>query len=72
MLVRDDLSADMIRFIAGAEDVAHLPVFIDALDRRGFSDDDVAGILGGNALRLYGAVFTAAAPEVDATLSRSP
>jgi len=62
-LLRDDLPTDLLNFVTGAEDVAHLPVFIDALARRGFSDEHLAGILGGNALRLYRTVFTASAPQ---------
>ena len=56
-LKRDGLPADLMTFIAGAEDVSRLPVFLEALLRRGFSETDLIGILGGNALRLYKHVF---------------
>ena len=56
-LVRDNLPPNLMNFIAGAESVSRLPVFIEALLRRGFSEDDVAGILGQNALRLYSAIL---------------
>lgn len=68
-LLRDGLPTDLLNFVTGAEDVAHLPVFMDALARRGFSDDDLAGILGGNALRLYRSVFTASAPHAQVIAS---
>jgi membrane dipeptidase len=56
-LKRDGLPDDLLTFIAGAEDVSRLPVFLEALLRRGFSETDLTGILGGNALRLYRQVF---------------
>lgn len=58
-LRRDNLPADLLTFVRGAETVARLPVFIEALARRGFTDEELAGILGGNALRLYRTVFSA-------------
>jgi microsomal dipeptidase-like Zn-dependent dipeptidase len=58
-LQRDNLPHNLMTFITGAEDVAHLPVFIEALVQRGFSDEELSGILGENALRLYESIFTA-------------
>lgn len=57
-LVRDNLPPNLMNFITGSESVSLLPVFIDTLLRRGFNDDDVTGILGANALRLYSAVLS--------------
>ncbi|MCB2203315.1 dipeptidase [bacterium] len=57
-LRRDNLPDDLLTFIHGAESVDRLPVFIDALARRGFSDDELTGIVGGNALRLYGRILS--------------
>ncbi len=58
-LTRDNLPSDLLTFVHGAETVAQLPVVVEALARRGFTDEELAGILGGNALRLYRDVFTA-------------
>ena len=54
---RDRLPATTMDFIAGAEDVRSLPVFIEALAARGFTDTELAGMLGGNALRVYAAIL---------------
>jgi membrane dipeptidase len=62
-LLRDGLPSDLLTFAAGAETAAQLPVFIEALLRRGFSESDLTGILGGNALRVYRTVFTASSTE---------
>lgn len=58
---RDGLPPDTMNFITGAENVARLPVFVEALAARGFSDVELAGILGGNALRVYSSIL----PETD-------
>ncbi|MBE0645806.1 MAG: membrane dipeptidase [Bacteroidetes bacterium] len=57
-LQRDQLPADLMTFVHGAETVRTLPVFIQALADRGFSDDELIGILGGNALRIYSTVLS--------------
>jgi membrane dipeptidase len=36
----------------GMEDATHLPQITKALRERGYSDDDICKILGGNTLRL--------------------
>lgn len=41
----------------GAEDVACFPRITEKLLARGFADDEVRGILGGNLLRLFGQVW---------------
>jgi membrane dipeptidase len=41
----------------GLEDVSKLPYLTAELISRGYSDDDMAGILGGNYLRVFEAVF---------------
>ena len=56
-LQRDRLPADMMKFITGAESVRTLPVFVEALSARGFSDEELTGILGGNALRIYATIL---------------
>lgn len=56
-IARDQLPADTMDFITGAEDVRSLPVFIEALAARGFTDTELAGILGGNALRVYSSIL---------------
>jgi membrane dipeptidase len=56
-LRRDGLPGDMMKFVTGAESVRTLPVFVEALARRGFSDDELAGILGVNALRVYSSIL---------------
>ena len=44
---------------AGMEDISKIPNLVDGLSRRGFSDDDIEKILGGNTLRLMRAVEAA-------------
>jgi membrane dipeptidase len=44
----------------GMEDVSSLPKLTTALLERGYSPDDVRGILGGNVLRLMDKVEAAA------------
>jgi membrane dipeptidase len=36
----------------GMEDCTHLPQITEALMRKGYSDDDIRKILGGNLLRV--------------------
>ncbi|MBR9975438.1 MAG: membrane dipeptidase [Bacteroidetes bacterium] len=54
---RDGLPPDTMDFVAGAEHVGLLPVFVHALSARGFSDGELTGILGGNALRVYSTIL---------------
>ena len=42
----------------GMEDVSKLPKITDALLRKGYSDQDIQKILGGNILRVMEAVAT--------------
>ncbi len=44
---------------AGMEDISKIPNLVDGLSQRGFSDDDIEKILGGNTLRLMRAVEAA-------------
>ncbi len=60
-LERDRLPADLMAFIPGAETVRTLPVFIQALADRGFTDEELIGIIGGNILRLYSTVLSTSA-----------
>ncbi|MFZ1729065.1 MAG: membrane dipeptidase [Bacteroidota bacterium] len=55
---RDNLPADLMTFVPGAETVRTLPVLVQALADRGFSDSELAGILGGNALRVYSTILS--------------
>jgi membrane dipeptidase len=41
---------------SGMDDVTHLPKITEALVRRGYGDDAIRKILGGNTLRLMRAV----------------
>ena len=41
----------------GAEDVSQFPRVTERLLQRGFKDDDIKGILGGNLMRLFGRVW---------------
>jgi membrane dipeptidase len=56
-LRRDQLPADLMTFVPGAESVRTLPVLVQALADRGFTDSELAGILGGNALRVYSTIL---------------
>lgn len=47
----------------GITDIAHLPALTSRLLERGFQDEEVAKILGGNFLRVFGAVEAARVPE---------
>ncbi|MBX3142767.1 MAG: membrane dipeptidase [Trueperaceae bacterium] len=47
------------RALADFNSYAHIWSLIDALNGRGYSDDDVAGILGGNFLRVFEEVWGA-------------
>ena len=44
---------DQIAFVQGLERISHLPRLTEHLQRRGFSDDDIRKIIGGNWLRVY-------------------
>ncbi len=57
-LQRDRLPADLMTFVPGAETVRTLPVMVQTLADRGFSDSELAGILGANALRLYTTIIS--------------
>jgi membrane dipeptidase len=50
---RDNLPSDLMSFVKGAEDVRGVPVFLETLYRRGFTVDEIEGIAGRNALRVY-------------------
>lgn len=50
----------MIWSVRGLPDVSHLPVLTCELVRRGYPDDAVRGILGGNWLRYWASVVAAA------------
>jgi membrane dipeptidase len=39
--------------VTGLEDVSRLPVLTDSLLRRGFTEEEVKMILGGNFLRVF-------------------
>jgi membrane dipeptidase len=54
---RDGLPPDTMNFVTGAEHVGLLPVFVQALAARGFSEEELSGILGGNALRVYSTIL---------------
>lgn len=41
----------------GIEDVSRLPVLTEAMVRRGYSDERITKVLGGNFLRVFGQVF---------------
>jgi membrane dipeptidase len=45
------------------EDISKIPNLVAGLMDRGFSDDDILKILGGNTLRVMKAVEQAAAPK---------
>ena len=55
---RDGLPADLMSFVPGGEDVRWLPAFLDTLLRRGFTLDEIEGIAGRNALRVYDRCFS--------------
>jgi membrane dipeptidase len=44
-------------WIPDGEEAAHLPTFSAKLLERGFSADDVRGIIGGNFMRVFEAVW---------------
>lgn len=41
----------------GAEDVSRFPHITERLVQRGFSDDEIAGVLGGNLMRVFDSVW---------------
>jgi membrane dipeptidase len=45
-------------FVAGLENISGMPLFTDGLVRRGFRDEEVVKILGGNFLRVFRAVWS--------------
>jgi membrane dipeptidase len=49
--------------VLGMEDISLIPRITDRLRREGFSDTDIAKIMGGNLLRVMRAVQAAAAPR---------
>ena len=51
----------------GMEDISKIPNLIAGLQERGFSDDDIQKILGGNTLRVMKQVETAAAASATRT-----
>lgn len=55
---RDNLPPDLMAFVKGAEDVRGLPAFLETLSRRGFTTEEIEGISGRNALRVYESCFT--------------
>lgn len=55
--------------IAGLEDVAALPNLTAALMRRGYRDEDVQAIVGGNWLRVLRQVLPATAQDADRRLT---
>ncbi len=44
---------DLIYFVKGLENISRMPRLTEHLQRRGFKDDDVRKIIGGNWLRVY-------------------
>ena len=42
----------------GMEDISRLPVLTERMMQRGFSDDAIVGILGGNMMRVFDKVLT--------------
>lgn len=56
-IVRENLPPDLMSFVTGSEDVRGVPAFLDTLLRRGFSLEEVEGIAGRNALRVYETCF---------------
>jgi membrane dipeptidase len=48
------------------EDISLIPRITDRLRREGFSDSDIAKIMGGNLLRVMRRVQAAAAPAAPA------
>jgi membrane dipeptidase len=49
--------------VLGMEDIALIPRITDRLRREGFSDTDIAKIMGGNLLRVMRAVQAGATPR---------
>ena len=46
-------------YVDGLEKISGLPLLTQGLVRRGFADDDIRKILGGNAVRVFQAVWKA-------------
>ena len=57
-LERENLPPETMQFVRGAETVAGLPVFVEGLLRRGYADEDIRNILGGNVLRVFRQVLS--------------
>ncbi|MCZ7557163.1 MAG: dipeptidase [Bacteroidia bacterium] len=55
---RDNLPADLMAFVKGAEDVRGVPAFLETLYNRGFTLEEIERIAGRNALRVYENCFT--------------
>jgi len=51
--VRHGMSRDSVKYATGIEDVSTLPRIAPAMLARGFSDSDIAKVLGGNFSRVY-------------------
>lgn len=51
--VRLGMSRDSVKYATGIEDVSTLPRIAPAMLARGFSDSDIAKVLGGNFFRVY-------------------
>jgi membrane dipeptidase len=45
-------------YVSGLENISGMPVFTEGLVRRGFRDHETLKILGGNLLRVFGAVWS--------------
>jgi microsomal dipeptidase-like Zn-dependent dipeptidase len=50
---RDHVAARTERFLEGFDDYAQLPSVVEGLRRRGYGDEAVAAMLGGNVLRVF-------------------
>jgi membrane dipeptidase len=46
-----------LRYVEGFDDYGQLPGVIERLKERGYSEDDVAKVLGGNYLRVFRSVW---------------
>ena len=46
-----------LRYVEGFDDYGQLPAVVARMGERGFSDDDIAKVLGGNWLRVFERVW---------------